>query len=337
MAKKDRSFVVSTADAALFYDEVLVCTATANLNTSIEVSMQEQNINAGKGSKLLYSYKYGRELNVTLEAADWRAEYIAVNVGSKIAQQLSDVYKIHECVTLTAGIGVLNPAPVGDVAVELANGSIVTVTPDDASIDLTAYGLENESVYVTYRWNRITKSVVIDAETSPEVFKLVLDAEKHNNRLGKVGHIQVIVPSYQPSGNFTMDFTPDGTVSTNIDGRALAVEGDTCADGSGVYAYVHDFEDGNVALNVAEIAATPATINLNSAEPGNTATISVIGLNGELYSPIELDNADCDFVSETPATATVDEDGVVTAVATGGTKITVTYNGVSDEVNVVVS
>ena len=70
MAKNAKNFLVSTADFALYYNDILACTGTTNLNTSIEVSMQEQNVNAGKGNKLVYSYKYGRELSVTLEAAD---------------------------------------------------------------------------------------------------------------------------------------------------------------------------------------------------------------------------------------------------------------------------
>lgn len=331
MAKNVKNFLVSTADFALYYNDILACTGTTNLNTSIDVSMQEQNVNAGKGNKLIYSFKYGRELSVTLEAADWKLEYIAANVGSQITEGLTDVYKMGECVQLTEGIGVLGSTPIGDVAVELSNGTIITLTPDKTAIDLTAYGLENESVRATYQYNRIAKTITIDADTAPNVFKLVLDADKHNNKLGKVGSIQIVIPSYQPSGNFTMNFTPDGVSSTNIDGKALAVEGDKCADGSSVYAYVKEFDDMATAMEVADIAATPATITLAIDE---TATISVIGLKGALYSTIQLDNTDCEFVSDTPDTVTVNENGIVTAVATGTAKITVTYNGVSDEIDV---
>lgn len=331
MAKNVKNFLVSTADFALYYNDILACTGTTNLNTSIDVSMQEQNVNAGKGNKLIYSFKYGRELSVTLEAADWKLEYIAANVGSQITEGLTDVYKMGECVQLTEGIGVLGSTPIGDVAVELSNGTIITLTSDETAIDLTAYGLENESVRATYQYNRIAKTITIDADTAPNVFKLVLDADKHNNKLGKVGSIQIVIPSYQPSGNFTMNFTPDGVSSTNIDGKALAVEGDKCADGSSVYAYVKEFDDMTTAMEVADIAATPATITLAIDE---TATISVIGLKGALYSTIQLDNTDCEFVSDTPDTVTVNENGIVTAVATGTAKITVTYNGVSDEIDV---
>lgn len=210
MAKNTKNFLVSTADFALYYNDILACTGTTNLNTSIEVSMQEQNVNAGKGNKLVYSFKYGRELNVTLEAANWDIRYISLNTGSKIAEGLTDVYKLGECVQLTGGIGVLSTTPVGQVGIELPNGDIVTVNADTTSIDLTAFGLTNESVKATYQYSRVAKSITIDADTSVSVFKLVLDAEKHNNALGKVGSIQIVVPSYQPSGNFTMNFTPDG-------------------------------------------------------------------------------------------------------------------------------
>lgn len=336
MANSANDFLVSTADFAFYVNDVLACTGTTNLNASLEVSMQEQNVNAGKGNKLVYSYKYGRELNVTLEAADWKLEFLACQVGSKIAEGLTDVYKIGECVVLTDSVGILSEVPIGDVAVELPDKTIVTVTPDSTSIDLTSYGLTNESVKVTYKFSKIAKVVTIDADSTPFVGLLCLDSEKHNNKRGKVGSVQIVIPSYQLSGNFSISFTPDGVTSTSLEGKALAVEGDTCADGS-VYAYVKEFDDEVKVIDVIEIAATPATIKLDSAETSKTATISVIGLKGTLYSPIELDNADCTFVSDHTEYATVGEKtGVITPVATGTAKITVTYNGKTDDVEVTV-
>lgn len=334
--KNAKDFLVSTADFAAYYNGVLACTGTTNLNTSIEVSMQEQNVNAGKGNKLIYSYKYGRELSVNLEAANWDIRFIAMQTGSQIAEGLDKVYKLAECVQITNGIGVLKSTPVDDVAVELSNGLIITVTPENTTIDLTKYGVENEAVRATYRYNKIAKSIVIDSETSPFVYELVLSADKHNNRLGKVGTVQVVIPSYQPSGNFTMSFTPDGVSSTTIEGKALSVEGDSCSDGSTVYAYVKEFDETEKAMSVIEIAATPAVINLDSANTSVSETISVIGLKGALYSSIQLENSDCTFVSDSPDVATVDVDGVVKAVAAGSAKITVSYGGVSDEIDVTV-
>lgn len=337
MSKNAKNFLVSTADFALYYNDILACTGTTNLNASIEVSMQEQNVNAGKGNKLIYSFKYGRELSITLEAADWKLEYIASQTGSKIAEGLTDVYRLAECVQITNGIGILPSVPVGDVAVELDSGLIITVTPEETSINMSKYGIENGTVKATYQYSRIAKAITIDADSSPNVYRLVLDADKHNNSIGKVGSVQVIIPSYQPSGNFTISFTPDGVSSTNIDGKALAVAGDTCADGSSVYAYIKEFDETASATKVSEIAATPATVNLDSTNTDKKATISVIGLKGAMYSPIQLDNTDCTFVSDAAEVALVDVNGVITPVATGSAKITVTYDGVTDEVDVIVA
>ena len=331
--KNAKDFLVSTADFAAYYNGVLACTGTTNLNTSIEVSMQEQNVNAGKGNQLIYSYKYGRELAVNLEAANWDIRFIAMQTGSLIKEGLEDVYKLAECVQITNGIGVLKSAPIGQVAVEFSNGVIISVDPDGTTIDLTKHGVENETVKVTYMYNRVAKSIVIDSESSPFVYELVLSADKHNNRLGKVGTVQIIIPSYQPSGNFTMSFTPDGVSSTTIEGKALSVEGDSCSDGSAVYAYVKEFDETNKALAVAEIAATPANMDLVT---GGTGEISVIGLKGTLYSPIQLENTDCIFASDNTASVEVSTDGVVTAVSSGSATVSVEYDGKEDTIEVVV-
>ena len=142
--KNEKDFLVSTADFAFYVDDVLACTGTTNLNASLEVSMEEQEVKGGKGNKLLYAFKYGRALSATLEAADWKLEYVAMASGSKITEGIKDVYKLRECVTLTEGIGVLSTTPIGNVAVELSNGTIVTVEPTGTTIDMTKFGLTDD-------------------------------------------------------------------------------------------------------------------------------------------------------------------------------------------------
>ena len=330
-----KNFLVSTADFAYYVGGVLACTGTTNLNASLEATTEEQNVNAGKGNKLVYSFKYGRQLNAKLEAADWKLEYLAMASGSKITESLTDVYKINERITLSNGIGTLGCSPIGDVAAQLPNGSIVTVTPDGANIDLSAYGLTDDAfVRATYRYNRMAKSIAIDTESTPMCGRLVLDADRHNNKLGKVGSVQIIIPSYQLNGSFNIELTPEGVTSTNLEGRALAVEDDSCP-GASVYAYIKEFDDTESAASVLEIAATPSAVSLDLTDR-TSAEISVIGLKGMLYAPIELDHKNCTFTSDTPAAATVDANGVITAVASGSAKITVTYGGQSDEIDVIV-
>lgn len=333
MANKAKNFVVSTADFAFYVNDVLACTGTTNLDTSIEISEQEQNVNAGKGNKLVYSFKYGREMTAALQSADWKLEYISMNIGSPIAVAASDVYSIAECVDIVNGVGTLANVPVGDVGVELQNGTIVTVAPVGATIDLTSNGVTAGTVQATYKFNTVAKTVLVDADSTPMVGRLVLDADKHNNELGKVGSVQIVIPSYQLDGNFSIQFTPDGVTSTDMNGKALAVAGDKCSDGSAVYAYIHEFDTTDSALSVSDIAATPAVINL---AVGEKKELTVLGLKGAMYAPIKIANEDCTFSTDKAATATV-TGGVITAAAVGTTNINVAYGEYKDVVKVVVA
>lgn len=335
MKKERKNFLVSTADFAYYINDELVCTGTTNLNTSFEVSMEEQKVNAGKGGKKVFSYKYGRELAVTLETANWELAYIAANVGSSIFEGLADVYKIEECVELVNGIGTLEQIPVGDVFVKTDNGTIITVQAVGSAIDLSANNIMTGTVKATYQYNTITKSIAIDSESAPAVGKLVLDADKFSNDLGKVGTVQIIIPSYQLSGNFNIEFTPDGVTSTNLDGSALAASGEKCSDGSSVYATIHEWDTkGSDIVAVNDIAATPSELSLSI---GDSIKLSVIGLKGSMYAPIKLDNSLCSFSSDDTNIAVVDSDGVITAAANGTTLIHISYNGHNDVLNVTVS
>jgi len=338
MNTKGKEFVVSVADFAFYVNDVLACTGTTNLSSSISVSMQEQAINAGKGNQKVFSYKYGRELTVELEAADWKLEYIAMQTGSQIEKGIKDFYKLNECITLTNGVGTLGETPIGKVGIELPNRTFVEVTPEGKQIDLTRYGLGTGEVVVraTYQYKVMSKRITIDAESTPYIGKLVLQADKHNSKKGKIGTVEIVVPSYSLDGNFDISFTPDGVVSTQISGGALAVEGDTCADGNAVYAYVTEIDTTDAADTDAysEIVIVAPS---KSVEVSGTIQLSVEGIIGAMYKPVELEATDVTFASNADSVATVTDAGLVTGVAEGSAKITAaTTDGLTDEVTITV-
>lgn len=327
MAKKSKDFLVSTADVAFMHNGMLAFTGTTSLNTSISVSMEDQEITGGKGNKTLYKYKYGRKVEPSIEMAEWNLAYIAANVGSTVFEGLKDVFAVAECVTLTKGIGTLKHNPVGDVFVEKADGSTAKVTPVGSTITV---GNADDTVNATYQYNTNVKRITIDADSTPLVGELILTADKHNNLKGKVGEVQIDVPSFQLSGTFDISLEASGNTTTKMDGSALAVDGASCEDGS-VYAYITEVPSEASTVAVNDIAATPAVIELKKA---GTANIKVIGIKGGLYSNVELDPSECKFESGTKATATVDTKGVVKAVAEGESIITVTYGDATDIVKV---
>ena len=327
--EKSKDFLVSTADVAFIVNGTLAFTGTTSLNTSISVSMEDQEITGGKGNKTLYKYKYGRKLSPSIEMAEWNLAYIAANVGSSIFEGLRDVFAVSECVTLTNGTGTLQKVPVGKVYVEKADGSSVEVIPAGSAITI---GSGNETVLVTYQYNTNVKRVTIDAESAPLVGKLILTADKHNNKTGKVGEVQIEVPSFQLSGTFDISLEASGSTTTKLDGDALAVNGASCSDGT-VYAYITDIPSAASAITISDIAVTPAVIELVANE---TMNISVIGIKGGLYSNVSIDASECTITSEDTAVATV-ANGTITAVAAGVTDINVEYNGIKDFVKVTVA
>lgn len=330
MSNKSKDFLVSTADVAFFHNGMLAFTGTTSLNTSISVSMEDQEITGGKGDKVLYKYKYGRKVEPSIEMAEWNLAYIAANVGSTIFEGLKDVFAVAECVTLTKGVGTLKHVPVGDVFVEKADGSTVKVAPVASTITV---GEADDKVTVTYQYNTNVKRITIDADSTPFVGKLVMSADKHNNLKGKVGEVQIEVPSFQLSGTFDISLESGGNTTTKMDGSALAVDGASCEDGT-VYAYITEVPSEASTVAVNDIAATPAVIELKKTE---TANIKVIGIKGGLYSNVELDPSECTFESGTKSVATVDAKGVVKAVSDGDAIITVKYGDATDIVKVTVT
>ncbi|MCI8454879.1 MAG: hypothetical protein HFE84_09745 [Lachnospiraceae bacterium] len=329
MATNSKDFLVSTADVAFIVNGMLAFTGTTSLNTSIAVSMEDQEVTGGKGNKTLYKYKYGRKLAPSIEMAEWNLAYIAANVGSSVFEGLKDVFAVAEYVTLTKGVGTLAKVPVGNVFVEKADGSSLEVVPDGSTITV---GETDDTVRVTYPYNTTVKRVTVDAESTPMVGELILTADKHNNLKGKVGEVQIDIPSFQLSGTFDIALEASGTTTTKLDGDALAVESATCSDGS-VYAYITEIPSAASAISVSDIAATPSVMKLAA---GEAKKISVIGIKGGLYSNVGIDTADCSITSADAAVASV-ADGVVSGVAAGTTYVNVEYAGMKDIVQVIVA
>ena len=243
MAKNSKDFLVSVADVAFYVDGALAFTGTTALNTSISVSMEDQEVTGGKDAKTLFKYKYGRKLSPTIEMADWNLSYIAANTGSQIATALRDVCAIAECVTLTKGVGTLAHEPVagGKVYVEKEDGTIVEASVKGSTITV---GSADATVKATYKFKKSAKFITIDADSAPLIGTLILSADRYNNKKGKVGQVQIEIPSFQPNGTFDISLEAEGVSSFSIEGDALAVDGDSCADGT-VYAYVTEVNDGD--------------------------------------------------------------------------------------------
>lgn len=306
----EKQFLVSVADAYLFnpVTKALVIKGKALLNSSLEQTVQSNDVWAGRGSVKQFQYKYQKALNVTIESADFSPAYLALQTGSTIKNELSKYY-MEETLTFDGtGKATVTETPVGDVYVELASGSNQSVTP--STKDITVVGLANSTVKVVYQYNTTVDVIDIPANTFPSALELVLSSDIYGSGGAKTYEMQIQVPKYLLNGAITLDLKHDGTSNTSLTGTALADTGNN-------YAYVKFKPVATATVAIDALAATPSAVQLSkAATPADTEQLSVIGIRSGVYSNVVMDNSTLTFTSDTSTIATVNSSGLITIAGT---------------------
>ena len=78
-----KKFLVSTADV-YGYDsnDNLLFVGKTLLDSSIETTLSNTDVRAGKGNQLQYIYYHTAEMNVTINEAQFSLAFLALNTGS---------------------------------------------------------------------------------------------------------------------------------------------------------------------------------------------------------------------------------------------------------------
>lgn len=145
----EKLFAVSVADVLLINEsqDTLAVKGKALLSSSMEQTMQESEIFAGRGSQLQFTYNYQKVLAFSIEASDFSPAYMALQTGSQIKNELSNYFTEEKVSFDASGVGTLKQVPIGNVYVELpANYS--TFVPTGSTI--TVPSLANKEAYVSY-------------------------------------------------------------------------------------------------------------------------------------------------------------------------------------------
>lgn len=311
-----KQFVVKVANVQ-FKDktnDLMALKGKTSLDTALSQTIENLEITGGQGSKLLYDYSYGKKLNLSIEDASWREEYIALSNGTSIATGAQDYWIYEESVTLTAGAGEVAQTPVGNLYVEKSDGTLVTVTPTAKAF--TIDGGAATTVKVNYQYNVSVNSITISADDMPNVYECTLFTEIVDND-GKVADIQIIIYNFKPSGNFDMSFGSGKAATSKLDGKALANDDDN-------YAIIL-IKPVVASDNFTMIASTPAEVTLASG----TQQITTIGVRGGLYSNVTVAASACTYVSSATGVCTVDAGGLITYVGDGSANVTVTHTATS--------
>lgn len=307
----ENQFLTSVADVYL-YDtsgttETLIMNGKTLLNSSMTQSIQNQAINAGKGSQLIFEFSYQKELTFSIEDAKFSPAYICLQNNTKIHQAFADYYTT-EFITLDSnGEGEVEFTPVGAIQIEELNG---TYTPQYTNAKkFIRADLAGQEVQVVYAYEVMMDTIEIDAKSFPKAVKMVLNADIMTNN-GLEEEMQITVPRFRPDGALELGMTHDGVSSSSLQGKSLA-------DKKGKYAYINFKKVEGEEVQLSALATNPSEIELGALDTDGVL-VNVFGIRGGQYSNILLNNADLTWTSDDSDIASV-VNGLVTVGATGVT------------------
>jgi hypothetical protein len=329
MDANQKQFITTVANCFLRDTELdaIVMKSKTLVNSSIAFNVEETEIRGGEFNKLLHVYNYGRTGEITLEDARYEPALIAINCGTNIVNQASNVYVFEEEVRLDAnGNGDVKKTPLtGTKAyVQTSDGLITTKSFSGNSFSM-GETYKNKTVWVTYRYNDTVDMITIHGDSFPKTYELVMEVKVFDGN-GLKEKIQWIFPRFKPSGNFEMPLSAANPTTTSMTGKVL--------DDNGIYGYKKAIPvNSNIVYNA--ITADVSDITLTT---GESYALTVYALRGNgIYAPVIVDASKLTFTSSEPTVATVDTAGKIEYVGAGNAVITITYGTLTDKVDVVCS
>ena len=340
-----KKFLVSTADV-YGYDsnDNLLFVGKTLLDSSIETTLSNTDVRAGKGNQLQYIYYHTAEMNITINEAQFSLEFLALNTGSSI-ETGANIWT-EESVTVTNGAGVVTQGTPLAIQTQTIYG---WVTKEDGTVERVAFSganftladsSYNGTVCVRYYTNdAAARKVTVYADMLPSTIRLVMvgTLASSDSTTNQIGTVQIEVPRASMTGAFTLSMTPDAVAQTPLSVRALASTETAggCSGNRPIYATITEKVNGAKWYdNVIALAIKGGDFNLKS---GDSKTLQVYAIKNDGSAAFLAPVGGITFVSSETSKATV-EGGIVSGVAPGSSTIKATITEVPEiDANVVVT
>ena len=340
-----KKFLVSTADV-YGYDsnDNLLFVGKTLLDSSIETTLSNTDVRAGKGNQLQYIYYHTAEMNITINEAQFSLEFLALNTGSSI-ETGANIWT-EESVTVTNGAGVVTQGTPLAIQTQTIYG---WVTKEDGTVERVAFSganftladsSYNGTVCVRYYTNdAAARKVTVYADMLPSTIRLVMvgTLASSDSTTNQIGTVQIEVPRASMTGAFTLSMTPDAVAQTPLSVRALASTETAggCSGNRPIYATITEKINGAKWYdNVIALAIKGGDFNLKS---GDSKTLQVYAIKNDGSAAFLAPVGGITFVSSETSKATV-EGGIVSGVAAGSSTIKATITEVPEiDANVVVT
>ena len=340
-----KKFLVSTADV-YGYDsnDNLLFVGKTLLDSSIETTLSNTDVRAGKGNQLQYIYYHTAEMNITINEAQFSLEFLALNTGSSI-ETGANIWT-EESVTVTNGAGVVTQGTPLAIQTQTIYG---WVTKEDGTVERVAFtganftladSSYNGTVCVRYYTNdAAARKVTVYADMLPSTIRLVMvgTLASSDSTTNQIGTVQIEVPRASMTGAFTLSMTPDAVAQTPLSVRALASTETAggCSGNRPIYATITEKVNGAKWYdNVIALAIKGGDFDLKS---GDSKTLQVYAIKNDGSAAFLAPVGGLTFASSETSKATV-EGGIVAGVAAGSSTIKATITEVPEiDANVVVT
>lgn len=340
-----KKFLVSTADV-YGYDsnDNLLFVGKTLLDSSIETTLSNTDVRAGKGNQLQYIYYHTAEMNITINEAQFSLEFLALNTGSSI-ETGANIWT-EESVTVSNGAGVVTKGTPLAIQTQTIYG---WVTKEDGTVERVAFtganftladSSYNGTVCVRYYTNdAAARKVTVYADMLPSTIRLVMvgTLASSDSTTNQIGTVQIEVPRASMTGAFTLSMTPDAVAQTPLSVRALASTETAggCDGNRPIYATITEKINGVKWYdNVIALAIKGGDFDLKS---GDSKTLQVYAIKNDGSAAFLAPVGGLTFASSETSKATV-EGGIVAGVAAGSSTIKATITEVPEiDANVVVT
>jgi len=281
-------FLVTVADAILRDATTgnALAYGTANIDSALTITTQATEVRGGRNNPLLYTYIHDRKVEVKITEATFNKTILALNAGTSVLNSSVTAVKT-DCLVLSAsGSGTLLDTPLGDVSVVLSNGLIETVTPVGSVITIS--GGADDRVNAIYEYTITADQITVETVLPPTVVDLTLIAEERDNTGAIQNYVQINIPSFQVTGNYTLSFAANGVSNQALEGSALAVASSDCDTGE-YYAKVTWIPVADTTPSILSLAASPATLSFSvAAGLPKSKQITLWGIRGGLLSNVDV-------------------------------------------------
>ena len=239
-----KKFLVSTADVYGYNsDDTLLFVGKTLLDSSIETTLGNTDVRAGRGNQLQYIYYHTAEMNITINEAQFSLEFLALNTG--VTPQTGADMFIEETVNVSNGSGSVEGTPLslntGSIYgwVTTSEGEVLRATFTGSTFTIPGSDYTGTACMRYYSNVSSARSVTIYADMLPSTIRLVMEAQlcSSDSTTNQIGIVQIIVPRASMTGAFTLSMTPDAVSQTPLSVRALATTKENVGGCTGQKSY----------------------------------------------------------------------------------------------------